>query len=105
MASPLVSKTRSARAGELDLNQRETPFWCMMCHLRNARLSESELKMGNMEIVVSHQDVERTKSTAPSFARRVLLVCLVGAATLTVWKLSDVLVLAFGAALLAFLLC
>ena len=76
----------------------------MMCHLRNARLSESELSMENMGIVVSHQDVERTKSTAPSFARRVLLVSLVGAVGFTVWKLSDVLVLAFGAALLALLL-
>ena len=57
-----------------------------------------------MQIVVSQQEVERTKSTAPPFARRVLVVCLVGAAGLAVWKLSDVLVLAFGAALLALLL-
>ena len=57
-----------------------------------------------MQVVVSQQDVERTKSTAPSFARRVLVVCFVGAAGLTVWKLSNVLVLMFGAALLALLL-
>jgi predicted PurR-regulated permease PerM len=38
------------------------------------------------------------------FASRFLLVCLVGAAMLGVWKLSDVLVLAFGAARLALLL-
>ena len=57
-----------------------------------------------MQIVVSQQEVERTKSAAPPFARRVLVVCLVGAAGLAVWKLSDVLVLAFGAALLALLL-
>lgn len=57
-----------------------------------------------MDIVVSQQDAERTKSTPSSFARRVLVVCLLGAAGLAVWKLSDVLVLAFGAALLALLL-
>ena len=57
-----------------------------------------------MQIVVSRQDVERTKSAASSFARRVLVLCLVGAAGLAVWKLSDVLVLAFGSALLALLL-
>ena len=57
-----------------------------------------------MDIVVSHPNVERTKSTPSSFARCVLGVCLVGAAGLAVWKLSDVLVLAFGAALLALLL-
>ncbi|WP_024341986.1 AI-2E family transporter [Bradyrhizobium japonicum] len=38
------------------------------------------------------------------FSRHLLLVCFVGAAALSVWKLSDVLVLAFGAALLALLL-
>ena len=52
-----------------------------------------------MQIVVSQQEVERTKSAAPPFVRRVLVVCLVGVAGLAVWKLSDVLVLAFGAAL------
>ena len=57
-----------------------------------------------MQIVVSRQDVERTKSAASPFARRVLVLCLVGAAGLAVWKLSDVLVLAFGSALLALLL-
>ena len=57
-----------------------------------------------MQVAVSQQDAERTKSTAPSFARRTLVVGLVGAAGLAVWKLSDVLVLAFGAALLALLL-
>lgn len=38
------------------------------------------------------------------FPRRLLLVCLAGAAALGIWKLSDVLVLAFGAALLALML-
>lgn len=60
--------------------------------------------MENMEIAASHQAAERFRSTAPSFAQRVFVACLVGAAALAVWKLSDVLVLAFGAALLALLL-
>ena len=38
------------------------------------------------------------------FARRLLAACLVGAAVIAVWVLSDVLVLAFAAALLALLL-
>lgn len=46
--------------------------------------------------------MERTPSD--SFARRIVLVCLVGVALIAFWKLSDVLVLAFGAALLALLL-
>src|SRR6516164_8540485 len=66
--------------------------------------SAIRMSTGTMQIVVSQQDVERTKSAAPPFARRVLVLCLVGAAGLAVWKLSDVLVLAFGAALLALLL-
>ena len=56
--------------------------------------------MGEMDIVVARQ----AKSTAPSFARAVLVLCVVGVTALAVWKLSDVLVLAFGAALLALLL-
>ena len=39
-----------------------------------------------------------------SFTRRLLIVCLVGAMMLAVWKLADLVVLAFGAALLALLL-
>ena len=57
-----------------------------------------------MQILVSQEDVDRTKLTALPFARRVLVVCPVCAAGLAVWKLSDVLVLAFGTALLALLL-
>lgn len=57
-----------------------------------------------MDAVVSRQVGERTKSTAPSFAHTVLMLGIVGVAALAVWKLSDVLVLAFGAALLALLL-
>lgn len=48
--------------------------------------------------------MERTKSTALSLARSVSVLCLVGIVGSIVWKLSDVLVLAFGAALLALLL-
>src|SRR6185437_17182680 len=57
--------------------------------------------MERMDVVVPRQAVERTKSAAPSFAYTVLVL---GVAALAVWKLSDVLVLAFGAALLALLL-
>ena len=57
-----------------------------------------------MDVVVSHQAVERTKSTAPSLAHTVFMLGVVGAAALAVWKLSDMLMLAFGAALLALLL-
>jgi predicted PurR-regulated permease PerM len=57
-----------------------------------------------MDVVVPRQAVERTKSTAPLFARSAWVLCLVGVAGIAVWKLSDVLVLAFGAALLALLL-
>lgn len=60
--------------------------------------------MERMNAVVPRQALERTTSTAPSFARSVWVLCLVGVAIITVWKLSDVLVLAFGAALLALLL-
>src|SRR5579864_4445828 len=60
--------------------------------------------MENVEIVLSRQNVERTKSTTSTLARPVLVVCVIGAAVLVVWKLSDVLVLVFGAALLALLL-
>ncbi len=59
--------------------------------------------MENMERVL-RPDVEPTKSTARSLGRYVLVLCLLGAAGLAVWKLSDVLVLAFAAALLALLL-
>lgn len=48
------------------------------------------------------EDTEQTSSRL--FARGLIAVCLIGAAVLAVWKLSDVLVLAFGAALLALLL-
>ncbi len=58
----------------------------------------------NTEIVVSREDVERAKSLTPSPAGPAFVVCLVGAAGFAVWILSDVLVLAFGAALLALLL-
>ena len=57
-----------------------------------------------MDVAVSRQAVERTRSTASSFARYAFVLCLVGVAGLAVWKLSDVLVLGFGAALLALLL-
>lgn len=53
--------------------------------------------MERRDVVVSRQPVERTKSTAPSFAHTVFVLGVVGAAALAVWKLSDVLVLAFGA--------
>ena len=55
-------------------------------------------------IVVSREDAERTRSIVPSIQHSALVVCLVVMAALAVWKLSDVLVLAFGAALLALLL-
>lgn len=58
----------------------------------------------NTEIIASREDKERSKSTAPSFLHPALVTGLVGAAALAVWKLSDVLVLAFSAALLALLL-
>lgn len=58
----------------------------------------------NTEVIVSREVAEQAGPTAPSFARPAFVVCLVGAAALAVWKLSDVLVLAFGAALLALLL-
>jgi predicted PurR-regulated permease PerM len=60
--------------------------------------------MKRMDVVVARQTVERTKSTASSFTRSAFVLCLVGVAGLAAWKLSDVLVLAFGAALLALLL-
>ncbi|UGY02253.1 AI-2E family transporter [Bradyrhizobium quebecense] len=60
--------------------------------------------MEKLDIVASREAVERTKSTGPSFAHSVLVLCLVGVVGLAVWKLTDVLVLAFGAALLALLL-
>jgi len=61
--------------------------------------------MENVEIVLSRQNVERAKSINSSPARPVLVACLIAAAAvLVVWKLSVVLVLAFGAALLALLL-
>lgn len=55
--------------------------------------------MGN---ALLREEAERVASDF--FARRLLLVCLAGVAAFAVWKLSDVLVLAFGAALLALLL-
>lgn len=58
----------------------------------------------NTEIIVSREETERSKSTAPSSLYPAFVACLVVAAALAVWKLSDVLVLAFGAALLALLL-
>jgi predicted PurR-regulated permease PerM len=54
-----------------------------------------------MGVVVSPQAVERTRSSASSLGYTILVL---GVAALAVWKLSDVLVLAFGAALLALLL-
>lgn len=54
-----------------------------------------------MDVAVSRQAVERIKSTAPSFMYTAFVL---GVAALAVWKLSDVLVLAFGAALMALLL-
>ena len=60
--------------------------------------------MENQDIIVSRDAVERTKSTSPPFVRSVLMLFVLGGAGLAVWKLSDVLVLAFGAALLALLL-
>ncbi|MGY4314140.1 hypothetical protein ACVWW1_003443 [Bradyrhizobium sp. JR3.5] len=60
--------------------------------------------MEKLDIVASREAVEPTKSTGPSFAHSVMVLCLVGVVGLAVWKLSDVLVLAFGAALLALLL-
>ena len=58
----------------------------------------------NTEIIAAREDKERSKSIAPSFLHPALAAGLVGAAALAVWKLSDVLVLAFSAALLALLL-
>ncbi|MGX1349631.1 putative PurR-regulated permease PerM [Bradyrhizobium elkanii] len=60
--------------------------------------------MGKLDIVVTPQARERSKPTAPSFERALLVLSVVGVAGFAVWKLSDVLVLAFGAALLALLL-
>jgi predicted PurR-regulated permease PerM len=60
--------------------------------------------MENLNIVVSREASERTKPTATSLVHSVLLLCFLGVAGLAVWKLSGVLVLAFGAALLALLL-
>jgi predicted PurR-regulated permease PerM len=60
--------------------------------------------MENLNIVVSREASEQTKSTAPSLGRSVLMLCFLGVAGLAVWKLSDVLVLAFAAALLSLLL-
>lgn len=48
------------------------------------------------------EDLERIASRR--FASRVIIVCLFSTATIAVWKLSNLLVLAFGAALLALLL-
>jgi|SRR6516162_1597402 len=80
----LTKKGRPARADEVDLNQRENPFGarCIGCRMRDSRNPSGQ---ENMQIVVSQQEVERTKSAAPPFARRVLVV-----AGLAVWKLSDV---------------
>ncbi|MGJ4941052.1 AI-2E family transporter [Bradyrhizobium sp. HKCCYLS1011] len=47
---------------------------------------------------------EMEQTASDSFARRLLLVCLAGASLIAIWKLSEVVVLAFGAALLALLL-
>lgn len=58
----------------------------------------------NTEVVISREDAVRTKSIALSILHPAFVVFLVGAAALVVWRLSDVLVLAFGAALLALLL-
>jgi predicted PurR-regulated permease PerM len=58
--------------------------------------------MTNIEAVASREAVDL--SGARLFARRVIGVCFIGAALLAVWKLSDLLVLTFGAALLALLL-
>jgi predicted PurR-regulated permease PerM len=60
--------------------------------------------MENLEIVVARPDAEPTKSAAPSIGHYVLVWFLLGAAVLAVWRLSDVVVLAFAAALLALLL-
>lgn len=57
----------------------------------------------NNELGAFREDAERTKS-ASSRLHPAILACVVVAATLAVWKLSDALVLAFGAALLALLL-
>jgi predicted PurR-regulated permease PerM len=54
-----------------------------------------------MDVADSRQAVERIKSTAPSF---IYTAFVLGVAALAVWKRSDVLVLAFGAAVLALLL-
>jgi len=54
-----------------------------------------------MDVANSRQAVERIKSTAPSF---IYTAFVLGVAALAVWKRSDVLVLAFGAAVLALLL-
>ncbi|MGA8898604.1 AI-2E family transporter [Bradyrhizobium sp.] len=57
----------------------------------------------NTEIIVPREDSEWSKSIGP-FLHPAFVVCLVIVVALAVWKLSDVLVLAFGAALLALLL-
>ena len=56
------------------------------------------------ETIAPREDKEGRKSAAPSFLHPALVAGLVAAAALAVWKLSDVLVLAFSAALLALLL-
>ncbi|HLZ01055.1 MAG TPA: AI-2E family transporter [Bradyrhizobium sp.] len=60
--------------------------------------------MEKLDIVVARQAMEGIESTAPSFARAILVLCVVAVAGFAVWELSDVLVLAFAAALLALLL-
>ena len=60
--------------------------------------------MEKLEVVVPRHDQERSQSNSPSFARPVLIACFVVIGLLAIWKLSDALVLAFGAALLALLL-
>jgi predicted PurR-regulated permease PerM len=55
------------------------------------------------EIVVSGENAERGRTVAAPSLHPVFVVCLAGAAALAIWRLSDVVVLAFGGALLALL--
>ncbi len=57
----------------------------------------------NTQIIVPPENEEQSKLIAPSFLHPAFVAGLVVAGALAAWKLSDVLVLAFGAALLALL--
>jgi predicted PurR-regulated permease PerM len=60
--------------------------------------------MQDRERVVCAEQAKRSGATAPAFSRKLLAAAAVVVGALAVWKLSDVLVLAFATALLALLL-